>query len=138
MAQTIGYLMKQISDKIKVSADASLKLRNFTLSQARLLECLSDGEGGVTQKSIEEFLNVSHPTVVGLISRMEKKGYLRCYPDEADRRNKIVVMTDKARLIAHEMQGEVAAQEEKLLQGLTKEEIESLYRMLHIMYQNIQ
>ena len=138
MGQTVGYLLKEITDKIKVSADASFKLRNLSFSQARLLECLSDREGRATQKSIEEFLKVSHPTVVGLISRMEKKGYLRCYQDENDKRNKIVEMTENARLIAHEMQDEVAAQEAKLLKGLTKEEIESLKRMLQMMYRNIQ
>lgn len=101
------------------------------------MECLSDREGRATQKSIEEFLKVSHPTVVGLISRMEKKGYLRCYQDEGDRRNKIVEMTQKARLISHEMQKEVAAQEEKLLRGLTGEETESLKRMLQTIYHNV-
>ena len=137
MQHAVGFLMKQISDKIKVSVDASLKSKNLTLSQYRVLKYISDSETSVTQKSIENYLNVSHPAVVGIVSRMEKNGYLRCYPDQDDRRNKIVEMTEQAAQISQEMQGEVMLQEEKLLQGLTNEEIESLYRMLYTMYKNV-
>ncbi|MBD5490375.1 MAG: MarR family transcriptional regulator [Lachnospiraceae bacterium] len=137
MRQTVGYLMKQIIDKHKVSVDASFKSRNLTLSQARVLQYISDKGGRVAQKSIEEHLDVSHPTVVGIVSRMEKNGYLHCYTDEEDRRNKMVEMTERAVRLSHEMQNEVASYEEELLRGLTKEEIESLYRMLDIMYKNV-
>ena len=101
LRHAVGFLMKQISDKVKVSVDASLKSQNITLSQYRVL------------KSIGNYLNVSHPTVVGIISRMEKKGYLRSYTDDGDRRNKIVEMTGQAAQITREVQREVEAQEEK-------------------------
>ncbi len=61
-------MMKQITDKIKVSADA---------------------------------------TGVGIVSRMEKKGYLICYTDREDKRNKIVELTEKAIHISQEMQSEI-------------------------------
>lgn len=138
MYQMVGYLMKQITDKIKASADAALKSRNLTLSQVRVLEYVSAKGGRVTQKSIEGYLNVAHPTVVGIVSRMEKNGYLLCYPDKDDRRNKIVEMTEQAVYMSHEMQKEIVSQEAKLLQGLTEEEIESLHHMLHIIYKNVE
>ena len=137
LRQAVGFLMKQIADKDKKSIDAALQSKNITLSQYRVLKFISDTGTSVTQKSIENYLKVSHPTVVGIVSRMEKNGYLRCYPDENDKRNKIVEMTEQAARLSHEMQREVACQENKLLRGLTKEEIENLYRMLHIMYNNV-
>lgn len=137
MRHAVGFMMKQISDRIKVSVDAALKSQNITLSQYRVLKYISDSKNSVTQKSIENYLNVSHPTVVGIVSRMEKHGYLRCYTDDDDRRNKIVEMTEQAAQISQEMQREVAAQEAKLLRGLTADEIESLYHMLQIMYNNV-
>lgn len=135
--QPVGYLMKQITDKMKASADADLKEKKLTLSQIRVLEYISGKGGAVTQKSIEEYLGVSHPTVVGIVSRMEKNGYLVCYLDKDDKRNKIVKFTEKAALMAKEMGGQIASQDEKLLRGLTEEEIESLYRMLHIICKNV-
>ena len=35
MRHAVGFLMKQISDKIKVSVDASLKSKNLTLADKR-------------------------------------------------------------------------------------------------------
>ena len=131
-------MLKQITDKIKVSADASLKIKGLTLSQVRVLEYVSEKGGTVTQKSIEEYLDVAHPTVVGIVSRMEKNGYLVTYPDSADKRNKIVELTGKAAEMAQEVRGDIAAQEEKLLIGLTEEETEILRKLLRIISQNVE
>lgn len=138
MRPLIGFMMKQITDKIKVSADASFKTKNLTLSQVKVLEYISGQGGRVTQKSIEDYLGVAHPTVVGIVSRMEKKGYLICYADEEDKRNKIVELTEKAVHISREMQSEIIMKEKELLQGLTEEEVGSLYRMLNIIYKNVE
>lgn len=135
--QPIGYLMKQIADKMKATADADLKKKNLTLSQIRVLEYISAKGGAITQKSIEEYLGVSHPTVVGIVSRMEKNGYLVCYADKDDKRNKVVALTEQASHIAQEVRGDIAMREEKLLQGLTEEEVENLSRALEIIYKNI-
>lgn len=129
--------MKQITDKIKAAADADLKNRNLTLSQVRVLEYISSKGGSVTQKSIEEYLDVSHPTVVGIVARLEKNGYLICYSDKTDRRNKIVAMTERSARVIHEVQRKIAAQEEKLLQGLSAEEIEQLRRLLNTILKNV-
>lgn len=138
MPRPVGYLIKQITDKLKVSVDASLKTRNLTLAQARVLEYISDKGGKVTQKAIEEYLDVSHPTVVGIVTRMEKNGYLVCYVDREDKRNKIVELTEQAVRISHEIQGERIAQEEKILTGLTEEDIENLRRMLSVIRKNVE
>lgn len=135
--QPIGYLMKQITDKMKAAADADLKIKKLTLSQIRVLEFISGKGGAVTQKSIEEYLGVSHPTVVGIVARMEKNGYLVCYLDKEDKRNKIAKLTEQAALMAQEIGSEIASQEEKLLRGLTEEEVGSLYRMLLIICKNV-
>lgn len=131
--------MKQITDKIKAAADADtdLKNRNLTLSQVRVLEYISSKGGSVTQKSIEEYLDVSHPTVVGIVARLEKNGYLICYSDKTDRRNKIVAMTERSARVIHEVQRKIAAQEEKLLQGLSAEEIEQLRKLLNTILKNV-
>lgn len=137
MKQPIGYLLKQITDKIKVAADASFKEKNLTLAQVRVLEFVMRKGGNTTQKSIENYLEVSHPTVVGIVSRMEKSGYLICYFDKEDKRNKIVEITEQAVLISHELEEERIAQEEKLLKGLTEEDIKKLYYMLCNIRKNI-
>ena len=45
-----------------------------------------------TQKEIAPFLDVAHPTVVGLVSRMEQNVHVTCWPCE-DGHNKYVKLT---------------------------------------------
>ena len=80
MNHGIGYQFKIIDEKIKVRADEDLKRHDLTLMQTRVLGFLAEVGGQATQKEIEDDLEVSHPTVVGLVFRMEQKGFLsfRC------------------------------------------------------------
>lgn len=132
----IGYLIKNINDKLKVKADADLKRYNLTLTQSRVLAYLSSRGGQATQKEIEVFLEVSHPTVVGLVSRMEQNGYLVCWPSE-DKRNKNVKLTSQAEAIGTDMEQEVRASEQRLLAPLSPEEQRQLREMLFTIYKNM-
>ena len=133
----VGHLLKQLSDKMQAYADASLKKYNVTFSQAQVLKFVHDQGGKATQKAIEDHLGVSHPTVVGLISRLEKNGFLHCYMDTADRRNKIVCMTQSAEKVDRNMRQERAVVERRLTESLSEEEVEELRRMLGILYANV-
>lgn len=134
----IGYLIKNINDKLKVKADADLKHSNLTLSQSRVLAFLDNQGGQATQKEIEVYLEVAHPTVVGIISRMEQNGHLRCWVDETDKRNKIVALTEQAKALGEEMEQRLSANEEKLLASFSEEEIKKLRQMLLTIYHNLE
>lgn len=134
----IGYLIKNINDKLKVRADADLKSNNLTLAQSRVLTVLDSKGGQTTQKEIEIFLEVSHPTVVGIISRMEQNGYLHCRVDEKDKRNKIVSLTEQAKALGDEMKQTIFANEQRLLASLSKDDIEKLKQMLLTIYNNLE
>ena len=134
----IGYLIKNINDKLKVKADADLKHSNLTLAQSRVLAFLDSRGGQATQKEIEVYLEVSHPTVVGIISRMKKNGNLRCWVDETDKRNKIVALTEQAKALGEEMEQRISANEKMLLASLSEADIKKLKQMLLIIYNNLE
>ena len=134
----IGYLIKNINDKLKVKADADLKHSNLTLAQSRVLAFLDSRGGRATQKEIEVYLDVSHPTVVGIISRMERNGHLRCWVDETDKRNKIVALTEQAKALGEEMEQRILANEKMLLASLSEADIKKLKQMLLTMYNNLE
>lgn len=125
----VGYLIKSINDKLKVRADAELKKYHLTMSQSRVLVYLRSRGGQATQKEIETFLDVAHPTVVGLVSRMEQNGYVTCWPCE-DGRNKYVKLTPRAEAIDKDMRENMHANEEMLLAPLSPEEREQLRDLL--------
>lgn len=134
----IGYLIKMINDKIKVKADADLNAYELTLSQSRVLTFLKAKDGQATQKEIEEFLEVSHPTVVGIVSRMEQHGYVTTWLDSKQQRSKMVCLTEKAQIIGGELIHMVQEQEASMLQGLTQEQVTELGKMLLVIYGNLE
>ena len=131
-------LIKSINDKIKVHADADLKSHDLTLSQSRVLMFLVKNDGKATQKEIEDFLKVSHPTVVGLVSRMKENGFVTVMQDTDDRRNKVVTLTDTAIKTGSNMDKVVAGMEAKMLKSLSAEQIKQLTEMLETIYRNIK
>lgn len=86
---------------------------------------------------IEEFLEVSHPTVVGIVSRMEQNGHLTTWIDPANRRNKMVQLTDYARTVGKDMEAVIQAQEQLMLRGLTPKQSHELEQMLWMVYHNL-
>ena len=129
MKNDVGYLIKRINDKLAARADAELKQFNLTMSQCRVFLYLSSRGGQATQKEIETFLDVAHPTVVGLVSRMEQNGYVTCWPCE-DGRNKYVKLTPQAEAIDKDMQRNQLENEEMLLASLSPEDRERLRDLL--------
>ena len=138
MNHGIGYQFKIIHDRIKARADADLKTHDLTLTQTRVLGFLAESGGQATQKEIEADLQVSHPTVVGIISRMEQKGFLCTWTDPMDRRNKIVRLTDKAIKLDREIDATVAMQDEMLLRGLSEQQVDELRNCLARIVRNLE
>lgn len=134
----IGYLMKNINDRLKVIADADLKAYNLTLTQSRVMAFLEDKGGQATQKEIQLFLRVSHPTVVGIVSRMGQNGHLVSWIDEQDRRNKIVRLTDRAAALGAAMKEGIANIENIMLSSLSDEEVEHLRTTLMTICRNLE
>ena len=132
-----------ITDKIKIQADANLAQHDLTLTQSRVLGYLEQNGGIATQKEIEGFLQVSHPTVAGVIGRMEQKGFVSCRADPADKRSKLVCQTPRAAEIAHdaeiahEMQATIAAAEQQMLRSLTPKQIAALEASLRTIYADL-
>ena len=129
MKNDVGYLIKRINDKLAARADAELKQFNLTMSQCRVFLYLSSRGGQATQKEIETFLDVAHPTVVGLVSRMEQSGYVTCWPCE-DGRNKNVKLTVQAEALDKDLQRNRLESEQMLLSPLSPEEREQLRKLL--------
>ena len=134
----IGYLIKNINDKLKVKADADLKQYNLTLAQSRVFAFLHTNGGQATQKEIEVFLEVSHPTVVGIVSRMEQNGHVTTWIDEQDKRNKIVKLTEQAETLGMDMEHDISVNEEKMLSSLSEPDVEHLREMLLTIYKNLE
>lgn len=134
----VGYLIKSINDKLQVKADAELREYGLTFAQCRVMAFLENKGGEATQKEIELHLAVAHPTVVGLVSRMEQNGFVTCRTDRRDKRNKLVRLTSKAEEIGLDMEQNVLRNEKRLLAPLSDEESARLKQMLRVIYDHLE
>lgn len=134
----IGYLVKNIADKLHGRADANLKKHNLTFQQSKIIAFLANNNKKTSQKEIENFLQVSHPTVVGIVSRMEQNGFLQTAIDLTDKRNKIVYLTKKALAKWEELKFTIEQNEKNMVKGLTQKQIQQFILVLQHIYKNIE
>lgn len=133
----VGPLFKVIHERMQTAADADLKAQGLTFAQGQVIVFLAEHGSRALQKEIEASLGVSHPTVTGLVSRLEKSGFVRTWTDAEDRRNKVVELTDKARETGDRLRGTMHERDRALLAGLDEREQAELIRMLKQVYANV-
>lgn len=89
------------------------------------------------QKQIEAIYGVKHTSVIGILQRMEKKGYLKVSVDSQDRRRRIVTLTENAIDFFEEAERRRMEMELKLTNALSLEERETLLVLLRKLYKNL-
>lgn len=135
----IGFFIKLINECIGKKANQTLKPFDLTLSQARILFYLHDHKDAATsQKDLEVFFEVTHPTIIGIINRLEKKDFIRCITNSKDKRVKNIFLTDKGVNVFCSMDHFRKKTEQKMMQDLTSDQIRELQSLLKIVYKNIQ
>lgn len=127
MIDDIGYLIKMTADRIQRMGDADFGQYNLTFTQSRVLVFLARHKGRSTQKEIRDSLQVSNPTMIGIISRLKKNGFVETFRDENDRRKTIVCMTDRAAQVNEKLE----RSQKMLTASLTDEESRQLADILH-------
>ena len=101
---------------------ATLARMDLTASQGRILAFIAHSPQPPCPRDIEEAFQLSHPTVSGLLNRLEKKGFVRCTPDPADRRCKRVSLDEKGRECLARMDATIAESERKMVENFTEAE----------------
>jgi|ADurb_H2B_03_Slu_FD_contig_123_136_length_2301_multi_4_in_0_out_2_1 DNA-binding MarR family transcriptional regulator len=135
----IGFLIKLINESIVKKANQNLKPFDLTLSQARILFYLRDHpETTTSQKDLEEHFEVSHPTIIGILSRLEKKDFIWSEFDRQDKRVKNIFLTDTGLALVSSMDDNKRSNDQQMLKHLTPAQISELQSLLKIVYQNAQ
>ena len=81
----------------KQRVDQQFTAVDLTAMQSYVLRYLHEHRGEVVYpKDLEQRFHLTHPTVSGLLARLESKGFIVCTPDPDDRRCKRIAATEKA------------------------------------------
>ncbi|MBR3945017.1 MAG: winged helix-turn-helix transcriptional regulator, partial [Akkermansia sp.] len=111
----------------------------LTAAQSRVVMYLEAcGGGPLSQKEIEQYLNVTHTTAKGLLQRLEEKGFVRTAFDSKDGRVKNAYLTEQARKCRDELMGHIRALTDQMMQGISAEEETHLFELLRRVYGNIK
>ncbi len=126
-----GRLIRRIDWQIDQQFNQVLKEFNLTLSQAEVLRFLSKNENrDIVQKDIEEFFNISNPTVSGILNRLEEKGFVCRYTSSEDTRKKIVKITAKSVAMNDSIRQLMDGFEDRMLFCLSEKEKGELFDYL--------
>lgn len=132
--QDIGYMIKVLHDTLEKHANEDLRESGLTLSQLRVMSFIAKNNNQTTQKAIEAFLAVSHPTVNGLLKRLESKGMIQTEIAVNHRLTKNVVMTEKGKKECQFADSRRHEHEKMLRDCLTEEERQTLLTLLQRIY----
>lgn len=136
----VGYFMKQIHVVLETTCNRELARYGITLPQMDILFYLTFRErenGEIHQKDIEEFFNLSNPTVSGLIHRLEQKALVRRKASELDGRCWSIVLTEKGRELGGWAIHHRDAMEDTMLAGFSTDEQVLLKNFLDRILKNV-
>ena len=120
-----GLLIKQINDDLEKRANNSLRPQSLTIAQVGALLALEQApERQMSLKELERALHVAQSTTVGILQRLEQKGFVEAVSDPSDRRIKILRITKRGLDCCALAVENMAHEEDRLLSGLTGEERE--------------
>jgi DNA-binding MarR family transcriptional regulator len=127
----IGMLFKQIAERLQKKGNAYFSSLGITMTQIRVLHFIfTQSQKKTTQKELEDFCNVSHPTINGILKRLEEKGFIETTITVNGRLSKEVFLTDKGTALLHETKKSKHLAEKTLMKDFTKQEIDMLKEML--------
>lgn len=138
-SKSIGSLIKILSETMGQRVNRDCREFNLTMQQMKILHFLKGREGRqeTSQKDIQDYMRIAHPTVVSILRLMESKGFIEISVSERDKRMKIVTLTGQEESFVQDVIKGGQEMERRLVKGFTAEEQETLRNYLQRMYENV-
>lgn len=130
--QPIGPRVKQLKTLTDHYLRHVFEELELTPTQSRILGYLITRQ---TQpccpRDVEETFSLTHPTVSGILSRLEEKGFVTFRTDGNDRRCKRIEPTEKARVVHAQVIDAFDRMEAQMMEGFAPEEWEQFSVLLN-------
>ena len=137
----LGGYLRAISNAMAQDMQQNSERQGLTSTQSMFLHHLWVRQEHWKQttyaKDLEEFFDIKHSTVSGVLQRMEAGGFVVFQASETDRRCKAVRLTEKG-LSAIEQTGlHIRQTEARLVEGMSEEDIATFRRLLQTAAHNL-
>lgn len=117
-----GHLIRILHCSTRQETTKVLASMDLTSAQGHIMGYLEHCETPPCARDIEERFRLSHPTVSGLLSRLEKKEFITFRPDENDRRCKRIYVLPKGKEFSQTIWQTILDTESRLVADFTEEE----------------
>ena len=108
----------------------ALETMELTAAQGRIMGYLAHTTQPPCPRDLEEEFQLSHPTVSGLLSRLEQKGFIELRTDPNDRRCKRIFVLEKGKQCQELMHQTILKNERRIVSGFSLEEQEQFASLL--------
>ena len=134
--KSIGFIIYRTALKMKSTLQRILKDRGFDITpeQWGILRVLWEEEG-LSQKEIGDRLFKDKPNITRMLDALERKGLIFRQP--TDRRRYSIFLTKEGKKLQEEVLPTVLEMQEKAINALTKNDLETLQNLLNQIYGNL-
>lgn len=134
---SVGYWVCQASNILQRAFNEELAPQGVTFRQAQVLSCLAL-EGRLSQIDLAERMRIEPPTLVGILDRMERDGWIRRGGDVNDRRRKLVEATAAAKPAWNKIVAVAKRVRARATRGMTPAQLTQLKKLLNIVQSNLE
>ncbi|MCR4742007.1 MAG: MarR family transcriptional regulator [Treponema sp.] len=135
-SREVFFLIKNIHDKFDARANTDCQKVGLTISQFRVLLFLEAHQNSrVTQKDLELEFKVSHPTINGIINRLENKNFITTQMiKESGKQQKIISLEISGHEALKNMRENRIHDNNAFEENFSEEEKEELLKLLQRLY----
>jgi len=117
--------------------DAQLRELGFAMSQLPVLIVLKQGKP-LPQAELARIARVEQSSMAQLLNRMERDGLIERLADPADKRSRLISLTERALRRMHKGKAIMDATVKIALQGLSSADIERLDKLMRRINENLE
>ena len=117
--------------------DIAMETMDLTAAQGHIMAYLVHANQPPCPRDLEAEFHLTHPTVSGLLSRLEQKGFIQLRTDPEDRRCKRIYVLEKGMQCHDLMHRTIQENERRMTDGFTPEEKELFSDLLQRAIRNM-
>ena len=142
-SKDIGFVVRILSNKLKRQIDIGVSkcdIGGITRMQCWVIGylCGNVEKKDIFQKDVEVEFNIRRSTATGILQIMEKNGLITREAVSCDARLKKLILTEKALGIHQKIKAQIVLVEQRIAKDLTKDEVETFFRLVNKISKNIE
>lgn len=141
MKQRVLFQMKQLQNLIVRNICMVMnqdKPVSLSLIQSEMIGYIIQSKQTIYQKDLEKIFKLRRSTISGILKTLERKNLIQKIGSENDARVKKIILTTQAMEFYQRANQHLEQLEQKMLLGISKEELQIFYQVVKKMQQNIE